>query len=65
MEMNQYRNSLYEEMQQYLELRHKAGHYTKNIASLFRELDCYIPDNAEKKLCLSEEVIFEWDKNLS
>lgn len=63
--MNQYHNSLCEEMQQYLELLNKAGRYTKTIASLFRELDCYIPDDAEKRCCLSQEVIFEWDKNLS
>ena len=43
--MSRYRNSLCEEMEQYLELLNKAGHYTKTIASLFRELDRYIPDN--------------------
>lgn len=65
MEMNLYHNSLSDEMQQYLEMLNKAGHYTKSIASLFRELDCYIPNHAEKNQCLSKEMIFEWDKNLS
>ena len=63
--MSRYRNPLCEEMEQYLELLNKTGHYTKTIASLFRELDRYIPDNTEKGHCLSKEVIFEWDKNLS
>lgn len=63
--MNEYRNSLGEEMKQYLEFLEKAGRYTKTITSLFRELDCYIPANVEKENCLSKDVIFEWDKNLS
>lgn len=63
--MNVYHNPLKEEMEQYLVLLGKAGRYTRSIAGLLRELERYIPDDAEKEHCLDKEVIFKWDKNLS
>lgn len=63
--MNEYHNPLKEEMEQYLALLEKAGHYTRSIAVLFRELDRYIPDNAGKEYCLDRKTIFKWDQDLS
>lgn len=63
--MNVYHNPLKEEMEQYLALLERAGRYTKSIAGLLRELERYIPNNAEKEHCLDKEVIYKWDKNLS
>ena len=51
--------------EQYLSILETAGHYTRSIAGLFRELDRHIPDNTGKENCLGQEVIFKWDESLS